>query len=100
MLLIVLLLWHNKLLRLAQQGLQTLTGELRTYNDRFDAALNNISGLCMVDAEQRLVVCNARYLDLFGIDAADTAIGFPLRNDFCVCYGVSLLVPSSRSSKH
>ncbi len=37
-----------------------LSDELRTQYLRFDAALNNmIQGLCMVDAEQRLIVCNA-----------------------------------------
>src|SRR5437588_13119368 len=39
-------------------------------NVRFDAALNNMSqGLCMFDADQRLIVCNARYVKIFGADA-------------------------------
>ncbi|MGE0846580.1 MAG: PAS-domain containing protein [Flavobacteriaceae bacterium] len=34
--------------------------------ERFDAALSNMTqGLCMFDSERRLVVCNARYLDIY-----------------------------------
>ncbi|MEZ0212383.1 MAG: putative bifunctional diguanylate cyclase/phosphodiesterase [Xanthobacteraceae bacterium] len=42
---------------------------LRTQNQRFDAALNNMSqALCMVDSDQRLIVCNERFLALFDLD--------------------------------
>lgn len=42
--------------------------DLNTRNARFDAALNNMSqGLCMVDPDQRLIVCNVRFLELFGL---------------------------------
>ena len=35
---------------------------------RFDTALNNMSqGLSMFDREQRLVVCNERYAQLYGL---------------------------------
>ena len=44
-----------------------LSDELRTQYLRFDAALNNmIQGLCMFDADQRLIVCNERYLEMYG----------------------------------
>ncbi|WP_165982833.1 putative bifunctional diguanylate cyclase/phosphodiesterase [Dankookia rubra] len=57
--LLALLLLHNRLLRRTH-------GELHTQNARFDAALNNMSqALCMVDAERRLIVCNRRYVELF-----------------------------------
>ncbi|SEQ02233.1 diguanylate cyclase (GGDEF) domain-containing protein [Faunimonas pinastri] len=83
MALIGLLLWQNKSLQQAQRALQALTTDLqatsdeltstnaalRTQNARFDAALNNmIQALCMVDAENRLIVCNNRYVELFGLD--------------------------------
>jgi diguanylate cyclase (GGDEF)-like protein len=64
--LLALLLLHNRLLRRTH-------GELHTQNERFDAALNNMSqALCMVDTEQRLIVCNQRYTELFALppDAA------------------------------
>jgi diguanylate cyclase (GGDEF)-like protein len=42
--------------------------DLHTRNTRFDAALNNMSqGLCMADKEQRLIVCNTRFLEMFGL---------------------------------
>ena len=45
--------------------------ELGLQNKRFDAALNNMSlALCMVDAEERLVVYNAGFAQLFGLDLA------------------------------
>ncbi|MBR0754524.1 EAL domain-containing protein [Bradyrhizobium jicamae] len=35
---------------------------------RFDLALNNMSqGLCFFDGEQRLIVCNRRYLEIYGL---------------------------------
>ena len=43
---------------------------------RFDAALNNMShGLLMADAGQKLIVCNRRFFDLFGIEAAGAPAG-------------------------
>ena len=43
--------------------------ELGLQNQRFDAALNNLSlGLCMVDGEDRLVIYNHRFAELFGLD--------------------------------
>ena len=55
--------------------------ELRTQNERFDAALNNMSqALCLVDSRQRLVVCNQRYQELFGFDRNLLKAGTPMRN--------------------
>ena len=40
--------------------------ELAAMNERFDAALNNMSqGLCMFDVEQKVVVSNARYSEIY-----------------------------------
>ncbi|HMK80752.1 MAG TPA: PAS-domain containing protein [Xanthobacteraceae bacterium] len=45
--------------------------ELRVQYERFDQALNHMShGLCMFGPDERLIVCNARYLDLYGLDPA------------------------------
>ncbi len=42
--------------------------ELRIQNDRFEAAINNMSqGLMMFDAQGRVVVCNQRFLDMYGL---------------------------------
>jgi diguanylate cyclase (GGDEF)-like protein/PAS domain S-box-containing protein len=67
--LITLLFWHNRMLTGAQRDLRNLAGELGTQNERFDAALTNMSqALCMVDAQQQLIVCNQGYRELFGLD--------------------------------
>ncbi|RTL59697.1 MAG: EAL domain-containing protein [Hyphomicrobiales bacterium] len=40
--------------------------ERESLNDRLDAAINNMAqGLVMFDANQRLVLCNTRYLELY-----------------------------------
>jgi diguanylate cyclase (GGDEF)-like protein/PAS domain S-box-containing protein len=47
---------------------------------QLDAALENMSqGLCMFDANQRLVVCNKRYADLYGLNEEQTRPGTTLR---------------------
>jgi diguanylate cyclase (GGDEF)-like protein/PAS domain S-box-containing protein len=56
-------------LRDRNEVLQMQELELRMQNDRFDAALNNMShGLCMADADGRIAVFNARFAELFGLD--------------------------------
>ncbi|WP_137932082.1 putative bifunctional diguanylate cyclase/phosphodiesterase [Mesorhizobium comanense] len=44
--------------------------ELRAQNERFSAAVENMShGLCMFDAEERMIICNRNYIDIFRLDA-------------------------------
>jgi len=44
--------------------------ELEHANIRLDAALNNMSqGLCMFDRDERLVICNDRYLQMYGLSS-------------------------------
>ena len=65
----------------ALQQLQSKQGELlsqkqqlEVQNLRFDAALNNMSqGLCMFDGERKLVVCNARYVQMYDCPPSLTA---------------------------
>lgn len=53
--------------------------ELRTQNQRFDAALNNMSqGLLLVDGEHRLIVCNERYRQILKLPATSTKPGASL----------------------
>jgi diguanylate cyclase (GGDEF)-like protein len=55
-------------------------GELNRINVRFDAALNNMSqGLCMFDAEQRVVVSNARYGEIYHLTHDQIKPGTSLR---------------------
>ena len=45
--------------------------ELREQNERFSAAVENMShGLCMFDADERMIICNGNYVSVFCLDAA------------------------------
>ena len=47
---------------------------------QLDAALENMSqGLCMFDVNQRLIVCNKRYADLYALNEEQTRPGTTLR---------------------
>jgi diguanylate cyclase (GGDEF)-like protein len=53
----------------------------REIADRFDTALNNMSqGLCFFDGEQRLIVCNRRYVDMYGLPPEGVTPGTHLRD--------------------
>jgi diguanylate cyclase (GGDEF)-like protein/PAS domain S-box-containing protein len=48
-----------------------MEGQLRLQFERFDQALSHMShGLCMFGADERLIVCNQGYLDIYGLDPA------------------------------
>ena len=54
--------------------------ELETQNTRFDAALDNMSqGLCIFDPGHCVVVCNQRYLEMYGLSPEHAKPGTPLR---------------------
>ncbi len=54
--------------------------KLRQTNQHFDIAINNMSqGLCMFDADQRLVVCNHRYRALFDLTEEEARPGTTFR---------------------
>ncbi|RUU81660.1 bifunctional diguanylate cyclase/phosphodiesterase [Mesorhizobium sp. M7A.F.Ca.MR.362.00.0.0] len=45
--------------------------ELREQNQRFSAAVENMShGLCMFDADERMIICNGNYLNIFCLEAS------------------------------
>ncbi|MER8430565.1 putative bifunctional diguanylate cyclase/phosphodiesterase [Mesorhizobium caraganae] len=49
---------------------QQIADELRHQNERFSAAVENMShGLCMFDADERMIICNGNYLSIFSLDA-------------------------------
>lgn len=52
--------------------------ELRIQNERFDMALDNMGeGLCMFDADKRLVVCNDRYAKMYRLPQELLKTGTP-----------------------
>ncbi len=55
--------------------------ELVAQNERFEAALETMSqGLCMFDADQKMVVCNRRFGELYGLSPEQTPPGVGLRD--------------------
>jgi len=53
--------------------------ELRIQNLRFDAALHNMpAGLSMFDSEQRLIVCNRAYREIYDVPEELTRPGTPM----------------------
>jgi len=59
---------------------ETLNARLAEQNVRFDAALGNMShGLCMFDAEQRVVITNDRYAEIYGLTPDQVKPGTTLR---------------------
>jgi diguanylate cyclase (GGDEF)-like protein len=69
--------------QLQNRILQERDHELHTQNTRFDAALNNMSqALCMVDANQRMIVCNVRFLELFGLSQGVIQAGSLIQDVF------------------
>jgi diguanylate cyclase (GGDEF)-like protein len=74
--------WAKQLGRLiaSEAQLARNSRELKAARDRLDAAMNNVpQGLCMFDAEMRLTVANARYLEMYGL-AGEITPGCPLRD--------------------
>ena len=66
-----------------------ISRKLHAKNAHFDVALNNmIQGLCMFDSEQRLIVCNRRYLELYGFSPDVVKPGIQLYD--IMRYSVSL----------
>ncbi|WP_128923862.1 EAL domain-containing protein [Bradyrhizobium guangxiense] len=57
--------------RLAREGDRARAAEqtATAFAERFDRALNNMSqGLCFFDDDQRLIVCNRQYLEVYDLD--------------------------------
>jgi diguanylate cyclase (GGDEF)-like protein len=55
-------------LRRAERSAEKQNRSLKVQNDRFDAAINNMTqGLCMFDKHEQLVVCNARYAQIYNL---------------------------------
>jgi diguanylate cyclase (GGDEF)-like protein len=62
---------------------QERTLELRNLNTRFDAALTNMSqGLVMFDAQQRLLVCNRSYKEIYRLPSDAAKAGDTMKEVF------------------
>ena len=64
----------------AAEQREQLNARLAEQHERLDAALENmLQGLAMFDAEQRLIVCNQRYADMYGLTADQVKPGTTVR---------------------
>ena len=65
-----------------EAALRSLSEQLTAQNILFDAALNNmIQGLCMFGPDQRLIVVNRRYLEMYRFSPQIVKPGISLRGD-------------------
>jgi diguanylate cyclase (GGDEF)-like protein len=63
-----------------QQLLESSAAEIAAQAERLQTALANMSqGLCMFDRDQRVVIANARYAEIYGLDQKYIAPGTTLR---------------------
>jgi len=54
--------------------------DLQAQNVRFDTAINNMTqGLLLFDSSQQLVVCNQRYIEMYGLSAGTVKPGCSFR---------------------
>jgi diguanylate cyclase (GGDEF)-like protein/PAS domain S-box-containing protein len=54
---------------------------LNVRNEQFEMAVNNmLHGLCMFDSDARLVVCNDRYMEMYGLSREAVSPGTTLRS--------------------
>ncbi len=54
--------------------------EIKRQEEQLNAALDNISqGVCMFDASQRLIICNKKYADIYGLTDEQTKQGTPIQ---------------------
>jgi diguanylate cyclase (GGDEF)-like protein/PAS domain S-box-containing protein len=66
----------NESLAMQNATLRGRDEALRIQNTRFDAALNNMSqGLLMADNDRRVIVCNKRFREMFGLQPEEVEPG-------------------------
>jgi len=76
-------------MKLRELDLLRISKQLHARNAHFDAALNNmVQGLCLFDSQQRLLVANRRYIEMYGFSADVVKPG--IRLDEIMRYSVSL----------
>ena len=76
-------------IRRREQELHQVSGALTERNDQFNFAVNHmIQGLCMFDAEQRLLLCNRQYLKMYGFSEEEVKPGITLSE--IMMYSISL----------
>jgi diguanylate cyclase (GGDEF)-like protein len=71
---------HAERLERANKQLDLANDELSVRNLQVDAAINNmVQGFIMFDAQERIVVCNDRYIEMYGLSREIVKPGCSLR---------------------
>ena len=91
---------HARLEKQHERALQQ-EEQLRRSNLQFDLAVNNMSqGLCFFDGAQRLMVCNDRYLEMYGLDPEQIRPGITLREIIDLRFEVGSFPAMSKEQYH
>ncbi len=70
---------HAKL-REQHELVKAQEAELRLRNIQFDVALNNMTeGFCFFDKEERLIICNNRFVEMYNLQSGSIRPGMTLR---------------------
>jgi diguanylate cyclase (GGDEF)-like protein len=86
---------HLRRLTKSEASLARKNQELEASRLQFDAALDNMSqGLIFFDADQRLIVCNRRYREIYRLTAEQTRPGTPV-DDLVALRAANDSVPDS-----
>ena len=74
---------HAQRLEIANKQLDLANYELSVRNLQVDAAINNmVQGFIMFDAQERIVVCNDRYIEMYGLSSEIVKPGCALHDLF------------------
>jgi PAS domain S-box-containing protein len=97
------------------RGVERSRWRLQEQKRKLDAAVNHMTqGLCMIDASARLVLCNERYLEMYGLSAQEIrpgstiyemierrqAAGSFLGDAQAYCADVLTAISSGRATRH
>ena len=71
-----------------QRAIDHSNKQLHVQNERFDAALTNMSqGLCMFDANGKLVIFNPRFAEIYGLPTQNITPGMTTRELMALAFG-------------
>ena len=88
-------------LRRQNKVLQEREEELRVQNRRFGVSLANMPhGLCMIDAERRIVVCNKRFADMYRLPPELSLPGTSLEDIYGHCVGKGIYAQAEADQYH
>ncbi len=85
-----------------QRLLDESQAKIRTQFERLSAAIESIpQGMCLIDANDQLLMSNSRFLTLYDLTPDQVSVGTPLRDILmaCTANGAKLINPDSKRDK-